>query len=170
MHTCGTGRAKSDILLNNLCEVFNRRLLKARESPIITALDFIREYMMKHITVVCKMGIGRCDGPLTPAATKLLEISKTEAAKCTVLWDGAVGYQVSGPWGDQCVVDVDKKVCSCRRWELTGIPYQHAVAANFNMGINNMSPGIPETWVHECYWLSTWKKVYSYKIGGSTLR
>ncbi|KAJ0547873.1 putative transcription factor interactor and regulator CCHC(Zn) family [Helianthus annuus] len=24
---------------------------------------------------------------------------------------------------------------------------------------------IPERWVDECYWLSTWKKVYSYKIG-----
>ncbi|GJZ80478.1 mutator type transposase [Tanacetum coccineum] len=36
-----SGRAHCDLLINNVCEVFNRQLLEARDSPIITALEFV---------------------------------------------------------------------------------------------------------------------------------
>ncbi|XP_071733714.1 uncharacterized protein [Rutidosis leptorrhynchoides] len=42
-----TGRAHSDILLNNHCEVLNRWLCDARDKPIITALEYIITYMIK---------------------------------------------------------------------------------------------------------------------------
>nr|GEW35381.1 transposase, mutator type [Tanacetum cinerariifolium] len=64
------GRAHCDLLINNVCEVFNRQLLDARDSPIITALEFVREYLMKRIVIVQKV-IQKCDGPLTPAVAKL---------------------------------------------------------------------------------------------------
>ena len=56
------------------------------------------------------------------------------------------------------------KKCSCRRWELTGMPCKHAVAAINDMGNNGMEVGLPEAWVHNCYWLRTWEKVYNFKI------
>ncbi|KAJ0428678.1 putative transcription factor interactor and regulator CCHC(Zn) family [Helianthus annuus] len=46
-----------------------------------------------------------------------------------------------------------------------GMPCTHAVATNWDMAANGLKVDIPERWVDECYWLSTWKKVYSYKIG-----
>ncbi|KAK1424729.1 hypothetical protein QVD17_20067 [Tagetes erecta] len=64
---------------------------------------------------------------------------------------GANKYQVSGPWLDQCVVDVQTKTCSCRKWELTGIPCKHDVAVNWNMGSNAMNVGLPESWVSDVY-------------------
>lgn len=73
-----SGRAKSDMLLNNMCEVLNRRLVDGRDRPIITCLEYCREYLMKRIVLVCKV-IDKCDGPLTPAATKMLESTKREA-------------------------------------------------------------------------------------------
>ncbi|GJW28096.1 mutator type transposase [Tanacetum coccineum] len=39
------GRAHCDMLLNNICEVFNRRLVDGRDAPIITCLEFVREYL-----------------------------------------------------------------------------------------------------------------------------
>ncbi|GKB58398.1 benzoate carboxyl methyltransferase [Tanacetum coccineum] len=49
--------------------------------------------------------------------------------------------------------------------ELTGrIPCKHAVATNWNMSLNHETVGLPEEWVHPCYRLETWKKVYSYKV------
>ena len=45
------GRAHCDVLLNNLCEVFNRQLLDGRDAPILTALEFVREYLMKRIII-----------------------------------------------------------------------------------------------------------------------
>ncbi|GKC54965.1 hypothetical protein Tco_1077710 [Tanacetum coccineum] len=44
-----TGRAHCDLLINNICEVFNRQLLDARDSPVVSALEYVREYLMKRI-------------------------------------------------------------------------------------------------------------------------
>lgn len=77
------GRAHCDVLLNNLCEVFNRQLLDGRDAPILTALEFVREYLMKRIVNVQKV-IAKSQGPLTPAATKLFDAIKHDATFYTV--------------------------------------------------------------------------------------
>ncbi|KAL7257647.1 hypothetical protein ACSBR1_003874 [Camellia fascicularis] len=41
-------------------------------------------------------------------------------------------FEVGGIFGDQYVVDLDAKTCSCRRWDLTRIPCAHAVAVIWN--------------------------------------
>lgn len=107
------------MLLNNVCEVFNRQLVDGRDKPIIACLEYIREYLMKRIVNVQKK-IEQCEGPLTPTATKTLDAIKEEARKCKVLWNGENLYQVSAPWGEQCIVNMREKTCTCRRWELTG--------------------------------------------------
>ena len=81
-----------------------------------------------------------------------------------VMWNGGTKYQASGPWDDICVVDIQEKSCSCRKWELTGMPCKHAVAVLNDMALNRVEVGLPETWVHACYWLVTWEKQYSYTI------
>ena len=83
--TVTTGRAHCDVLLNNMCEVLNRQLLDARDKPIITCLEYIREYLMKKIVNVQKV-IAKCDGPLTPNATKLFNKIKEDSAKYKVLY------------------------------------------------------------------------------------
>ncbi|CAI9295789.1 unnamed protein product [Lactuca saligna] len=52
---CSQGRAVSDMLLNNLCEVFNNKLIEGRDKPLITCLEYIKEYMMKRICNVIKV-------------------------------------------------------------------------------------------------------------------
>nr|XP_043639614.1 uncharacterized protein LOC122610712 [Erigeron canadensis] len=94
-----SGRAKCDILLNNICESFNSRLVKGREKPIISCLEFVREYLMKRICVVQGV-IDVCKGPLTPTTTQILEVNKEAAEKYTVIFNGTNKYQVSGPWND----------------------------------------------------------------------
>ncbi|XP_071728105.1 uncharacterized protein [Rutidosis leptorrhynchoides] len=127
-----TGRALSDILLNNICEVLNRWLCEARDKPIITALEYIRQYLMKRIANVIT-AISKCNTPLTLGATKVFDKVKKEAMKCDVIWNGDEKYQVNGHHDDQVVVDMGAKNCSCRKWDLTGIPCKHAVAALLNM-------------------------------------
>ena len=161
-HYC-TGRSHTDCLLNNICETFNKQLVDARDKPIITAMEFIREYLMKRITNVKKM-TEKADGPLTPTATKVLASIKEEATNYNVIWNGGCKYQVNGPWLDQCVVDVREKVCSCRRWELIGIPCKHAVATIWDMANHGADAGIPEALVHPTYWLATWKEMYNFNL------
>ncbi|GJX69309.1 mutator type transposase [Tanacetum coccineum] len=86
-----SGRCKSDMLVNNMCEVFNGKMLGGRDKAIISTLEFAREYLMKRIVNVNKM-IARCDGPLTPTATKLLKRNSYEANKYTVKWGGGRLY------------------------------------------------------------------------------
>lgn len=161
--TC-TGRPHCDVLLNNMCEVFNRQLIDGRDKPIITALEYIREYLMKRIVNVGRV-IAKSEGLLTPTTTRILESTKTQAAQYVVLWNGGDKYQVSGPWQDQCVVDSRRKSCTCRKWELTGIPCRHVVATIWYMAVNGEDAGLPEEWVHDSYKLATWKKVYEFKVG-----
>ncbi|GKC28875.1 mutator type transposase [Tanacetum coccineum] len=51
-----------------------------------------------------------------------------------------------------------------RKWEITGMPCKHAVACIWDMANNGLEPGIPESWVHESYWLKTWEEMYRFKI------
>nr|GEV53934.1 hypothetical protein [Tanacetum cinerariifolium] len=76
-------RAHCDLLINNVCEVFNRQLLDAKDSLIITALEFIREYLIKRIVIVQKV-TQKCDGSLTPAVAKLFDMIKVASTGCNV--------------------------------------------------------------------------------------
>lgn len=158
-----TGRPLTDMLLNNVCEVFNRQLVEGRDKPIISCLEYIREYMMKRICNVMKVQ-DKCVGPLTPSASKIFEQNTTAAAQYTATWNGSDKYQVQGPWQDQHVVDMGKKVCSCRKWELTGIPCKHVIAVLFEKGDHGEVVGELHTYVHSVHWLETWKAAYAYKV------
>ncbi|GJY90500.1 mutator type transposase [Tanacetum coccineum] len=65
---------------------------------------------------------------------------------------------------------MDRRVCSCRKWELTRIPCKHVVTAIYNISENGMGVGIPEHWVHATYRLETWAHVYSFKINPCNVR
>ncbi|GJW76725.1 uncharacterized protein Tco_0138407 [Tanacetum coccineum] len=95
-----SGRAKSDLFLNNICEVFNGKIVGGRDKPVITLLEYIREYCMKRIMNIQSV-IDKCNGPLTPTAISIIESIKKEAHLMKVQWNGANKYQVSGSLGDQ---------------------------------------------------------------------
>ncbi|GJU90739.1 hypothetical protein Tco_1303162, partial [Tanacetum coccineum] len=88
-------RAKSDLLLNNICEVFNGKIVGGRDKPVITLLEYIKEYCMKRIMNVQGM-IDKCTGPLTPTATRIMEsikklvISKLSLQKSLLLFKDLV--------------------------------------------------------------------------------
>nr|GFB09711.1 hypothetical protein [Tanacetum cinerariifolium] len=77
-------RAKSDLFLNNICEVFNGKIVGGRDKPVITLLEYIREYCMKRIVNVQGV-IDKCTGPLTPTATRIMKSIKKEAHLMKVL-------------------------------------------------------------------------------------
>nr|KAJ0221265.1 hypothetical protein LSAT_V11C200084130 [Lactuca sativa] len=158
-----TGRATTDMLLNNLCEVFNGKLVDGRDKPIISCLEFIREYMMKRICNVLRVQ-QKCLGPLTPTATKIMEKNEAAATQYIVEWCGDEKYQVKGPWNDQHVVDMHERVCNCRKWELTGIPCRHVISVLYNKADHGECVQELHTYVHKVHWLQTWKTAYGYKV------
>nr|KAJ0212320.1 hypothetical protein LSAT_V11C400182410 [Lactuca sativa] len=113
------------------------KLLRGRDAPIINCLEFI----MKRIVNV--------DKEIDKATIK------DEAEKYITSFCGNGKYQVNGPWQDHC---------SRKKWEITGIPCKHVVSSIRDMMRNDVAIGISETFVHECYWLSTWRNMYSFKV------
>ncbi|KAL4592740.1 hypothetical protein LXL04_005744 [Taraxacum kok-saghyz] len=158
-----SGRAHTDCLLNNLCEVFNAKIEDAKDQPIITCLEYIREYLMKRLCVV-QAAINKCETLLTPTATQLFEVIKKEAARYVAQYNGAVKYQVGCPWQDQYVVDLNDRSCTCRNWEITGMPCKHAVAAIWDRIANSEDSSPVEEYVHPCYMTTTWRAMYFNKI------
>jgi hypothetical protein len=80
---CLIGKAQCGLLLNNIYEVFNRRLFDVRDQPIITCFEYIREYLMRRIVLVQKV-IEKTIGPFTPTATTMFDVIKKEATECVV--------------------------------------------------------------------------------------
>ncbi|GKD70222.1 phosphoenolpyruvate carboxylase gene, partial [Tanacetum coccineum] len=101
-------RAHIDILLNNMCEVLNRQLVDGRDKPIITCLEFLKEYLMKRIVNV-QLVIRKCNGPLTPNAERLFKVILMDAAQIKVDWNGGNLYQATNPWGQQYVVNMRER-------------------------------------------------------------
>ncbi|KAJ0946197.1 putative transcription factor interactor and regulator CCHC(Zn) family [Helianthus annuus] len=166
-----SGRAVSGIVLNNMCEVFNGKIVEGRDKPIISALEYIREYLMRRIVTVLNV-IEKSEGLLTPKATELLEGIKRDATAYHVQWNGGDLYQVSGKPNHARVVNLAARTCSCRAWEVTGMPCRHAVAAIWEKAANGGRVGALESWVHPVHTMERWKEVYSFRvnpINGRTL-
>nr|KAJ0219418.1 hypothetical protein LSAT_V11C300120670 [Lactuca sativa] len=119
-----TGRAHTDAMLNNMCESLNNKIVEGRDVPIITGLEYIREYLMKKIVTVQKE-IDKATGPLTPTATIWVGKLKKEATQLRFVFYGNGKYQVSKNLMEQFAVDMGQQTCSCKRWELIGIPCAH---------------------------------------------
>ncbi|CAI9279523.1 unnamed protein product [Lactuca saligna] len=154
---------RSDILLNNLYEVFNSKLIHGRNKPIISCLEYIRQYLMKRICNVKKV-MSKAPGPLTPTTSKLLERNREASVQYRARWNGTAKYEVYGPWHDQHVVDMTNMSCTCRRWELNGIPCRHAIATIHEMADSGDKVGELYTYVNKVYWLQTWNEAYSYTV------
>ncbi|XP_023755303.2 protein FAR1-RELATED SEQUENCE 5-like [Lactuca sativa] len=158
-----SGRTGSDILLNNLCEVFNSKLIHGRNKPIISCLEYTRQYLVKRICNVKKV-MSKAPGPLTPTTSKLLERNREASVQYRARWNGTAKYEVYGPWHDQYVVDMTNMSCTCRRWELNGIPCRHAIATIHEMADSGDKVGELYTYVNKVYWLQTWNEAYSYTV------
>lgn len=45
------------------------------------------------------------------------------------------------------------------------MPCKHTVATMWDTVVNRQEVGIPKSYVNLCYWVTTWKTMYNFKIG-----
>ncbi|GKV43146.1 hypothetical protein SLEP1_g50479 [Rubroshorea leprosula] len=127
---------KCDVVDNNMNETFNNWIMDARYMPIIQLLEYIRVKVMVRMAKN-REEISKWRGDIAPRIRKKLEEAhKIEAAKCRCEWNGRTQYD-GWHWNDKFVVDLIGKKCSCRAWDLTGIPCPHASSA---IGLGNFDP------------------------------
>ncbi|KAK8649246.1 hypothetical protein V6N13_129979 [Hibiscus sabdariffa] len=118
--------SKCDTVDNNFFEAFNSAIIGARFKYIISMLEDIRHYVMNRIVENKKKKSLRWKGELCHRIEKKLEEHKKLSSSCHVIWNGAEGYEVVHG-DDTFVVDVREWTCTCRVWDLIGIPCPHAV-------------------------------------------
>ncbi|CAA3017447.1 Hypothetical predicted protein [Olea europaea subsp. europaea] len=145
-------KVKSDILFNNLCEVFNNVVLEEREKSILTMLIDLHISFMKRIQAR-RDKMRRVAGPLCPKVQKKLMSIFEIVELYEVDWFRGAQSYVKCSSGEY-VVDLMNKTWAYRKWDLTRVPCAHAVAAIID--------GRDEPWkyVHESYRVSTYMSCY----------
>ncbi|KAH7863402.1 hypothetical protein Vadar_017045 [Vaccinium darrowii] len=142
-----------DILLNNLCESFNSVILSARDKPIISMLERIRIILMETIQKRHFL-MSRSTNIVCPKIMK--KVAKLKEYKGWIpRYSGDGQFEVVGPNNEQYRIDLEKKTCGCRRWELSGIPCVHAIT-----GYNHLDRDMVD-YIHDCYKVRTYLATYS---------
>lgn len=65
--------------------------------------------------------------------------AKESVVGCKVFFNGVTGYEI-GEGGDKHTVCLDSKICTCRAWELTGIPCMHVVSSIYYCMVRRVYP------------------------------
>ncbi|GJW87347.1 hypothetical protein Tco_0162687, partial [Tanacetum coccineum] len=134
-------RAKCDILVDNLSEASNSKLINGRYQPIIGRLENIREYLMKLIVNVQHV-IERRDSPLTPTTIAISSVIIKDANDYIVIWNGGDIYQCKRLFTNQCAMNMNLKTCTCRRWEfieysMTRNPIRRMASSGYDIYISS---------------------------------
>ncbi|KAK9992591.1 hypothetical protein SO802_027576 [Lithocarpus litseifolius] len=148
-----TPRALTDCLVNNLSESFNSMILKSRDKPILVMLEWIRVKFMTRLYTK-KEEIQKYAGKLCQSIQDKLEKLKDESKPFSATPAGSFLYEVASQY-KRHVVDLVKKSCSCRYWDLDGIPCKHVITAIYT----NIET--PETYTHLCYHKETYMEIYN---------
>ncbi|KAG6509423.1 hypothetical protein ZIOFF_027413 [Zingiber officinale] len=150
---------KSDILLNNMCESFNSCILDARDKPIIEMFESIRNLLMNRF-LLNREKVEKWKSQICPKIKDLLAKISMDVAAYSPMKSDEMHYQItrSDDHLDQHSVDLSTRTCSCRKWDLTGIPCKHVVCAIWCKKDN------PEAYAHHCYLTETYRRCYALSI------
>ena len=83
-----------------------------------------------------------------------MEKAKDDAKSNIARWADDDRFEVTHMYGGTFVVDMKRRTCTCRRWELTGIPCSHVVCC---VGLQQNEP---EHLVDPCYSRDAYLKAY----------
>ena len=138
--------------MNNLNESFNHMILKARGMPIISMLEWYRQCLMKRFHLK-REGMKKYERDICPNILKRIDKLIGQARNYSAVASGANKYEVDNGF-ERHAVDLNAHKCSCRAWELLGLPCRHGIAAilrNFER---------PEQYVHESYQKNVYLAAY----------
>ena len=151
-----SSRSKSWMVDNNIAECFNSWILAARHKPIVSMLEDIRLQAMNRIANN-KIAVEKWYNEWSPTCMRMFEDNKENSAGCKVVFNGDVGYEI-GEGADKHTVFLDKDLCTCRAWDLTGIPCSHAICAMNHSKIN------PINHISKWYHKSTYVAAYEHPL------
>ncbi|XP_058186543.1 uncharacterized protein LOC131303610 [Rhododendron vialii] len=149
-------RSKVNKMDNNMSEGFNTWIKEAREMLILTLVETIRRQLMVRYVERLEYS-KKFKGRLCPNISKCVEMKKVNVRTVNVIYSGGTLFKVTSV-DKTFVVDIGEHTCTCRRWDLTGIPYIHGCAAII------AHKAQPEDYVNEAYTTDTFVRTYSHMM------
>ena len=143
-----------DSVDNNICESFNKWIIEARFFPIITMLETIRRKVMVRIQQM-RAKSETWTGPICPNILKKLNALIKLSGVCHAICNGEDKFEVKH-WNNRFTVDLQKRECSCRYWQLAGLPCPHAISSIF-FKTNSL-----DEYIAPCYHVTQFKNTYSH--------
>ncbi|XP_029147052.1 uncharacterized protein [Arachis hypogaea] len=136
---------KLDNITNNMCEVWNAKIVEHREKSILTMCEGLQCYIMRKMATH-KKKLEAHIGPLAPVQHKKLDqFIKPKSYKWRAIWAGD---------SKRVLFEVHSQ-----NYKLTGMPCRHAVAALAKMGLKEA-----EDFVHKWLTMEAIRATYSHCI------
>ncbi|RVW77358.1 hypothetical protein CK203_043698 [Vitis vinifera] len=117
--------ARYNHMASNFGELFYSWASEAHELPITQMVDVIRGKIME-LFFTRRTDSNQWMTRLTPSMEEKLEKETVKVRPLQVLLSGGNTFEVRGDTIE--VVDIDHWDCSCKGWQLTGLPCCHAIA------------------------------------------
>jgi hypothetical protein len=141
---------------NMYCQPCFRYILEARELPILSMFDRMKDqFMTRHYTKM--KDAAKFTGPICPKIQKMLDKHIELSNDCFVEGAGDGLFKVAARFSStptDYIVDLKGNTCTCMRWAQSGIPCPHAVSC---MRHDNKDP---LKYVDHCYSVEAYKLAY----------
>lgn len=139
-----------------MSESFNNVIDDGRFKPLVGLLEDIRIHVMTSNEGKIRM-IDGYEGEVTPHVKKLLDKQRKKVKDCTPISGGRGWYEVDHG-REKYRVNVRNEIsCTCRRFEVSGIPCSHMISA---LLAENRNVRTPESMVSGWFSISKWKVCY----------
>lgn len=119
------GGARYNLMTSNFGHQFYSWVSEAHELPITQMIDVLRGKMMESI-YTRRVDSSQWTTKITPSKEERLQKETAIARSLQVLLSHGSTFEVRGESVD--IVDIDNWDCSCKEWQLTGLPCCHAIA------------------------------------------
>ncbi|PIA52900.1 hypothetical protein AQUCO_01000638v1 [Aquilegia coerulea] len=125
-------KSRYGIVSTNHVESWNKMIVGERMMPVTTVLSMIRDNVIRHYRDYHNDSL-KFNSPVTTWCQELIIHNASTARRCTVERVSAGIWTVTG-LVRSCVVDLNKRTCTCKWFQHMGIPCAHAMAAIKDVG------------------------------------
>jgi hypothetical protein len=139
-----------------ITEILYNWALECHELPIVQTIEYIRHQLTCWFSERHKLALSY-KSVLVPSAEKLISESISDSGCYQVLRANKVEFEIVSSERTN-IVDTETRFCSCRRWQIYGIPCAHAAAALLSCGED------PRQYAHECFSVMKYRATYSQRI------
>ncbi|KAL3529642.1 hypothetical protein ACH5RR_008964 [Cinchona calisaya] len=120
-------RTKCDLLSNNISECFNKYINNAKDEPIYTMFEDIRRMIMCRYQEK-KEWVAKVNADICPKIHDIVEQNKSKSIEYDPHKAAEGLWEIATLSGNH-VVSFSSSSCTCREWDMTGIPCVHACSA-----------------------------------------